>query len=242
MIDAIRSEWIKFRSVRSTVILLLAGGGLTVLIALIAIGQADDGETYRLTDISGGVQLAVFLFGTLGVQILGQEYRFNTIRTTFTATPNRLKVVLAKVVVVAAACAAMAIVMLAVCVALGSMLLEGFELDGVDERTIWATALFAAGWATFGVAVAAIIRQPVAGIVVLLIEAFVLELILIGLVPALAEWMPFNNGFQMTYRLDTPSGGEEPELRAVLDGGIYFFAFTAGLLAIGAALVRRRDA
>src|SRR5699024_161180 len=109
MLNSIRSEWIKFRSVRSTLLLLGAGGALTVLFAvLIARDLARDQQTFHLTDISAGSNIAVYLFGALGVQIIGQEYRFNTIRSTFLATPKRLRVYLAKMIVVSAAVAAMA--------------------------------------------------------------------------------------------------------------------------------------
>ena len=54
----------------------------------------------NLGNVIGGVQVAIFLFGTLGVQIIGQEYRFNTIRPTFTAAPWRMRVLAAKLVVV----------------------------------------------------------------------------------------------------------------------------------------------
>ena len=53
-----------------------------------------------LTDITGGVVFATLLFGMLGVQVIGQEYRFNTIRPTFTAAPRRLRVIVAKLIVV----------------------------------------------------------------------------------------------------------------------------------------------
>ncbi len=90
MIATMNAEWIKFRSVRSTLVLLFAGGLLTVAIALLVINDIKGQDrAFNLTDISFGVQLSVFLFGALGVQVLGQEYRFNTIRNTFSTSPVR---------------------------------------------------------------------------------------------------------------------------------------------------------
>ena len=60
-------------------------------------------DAHNLTDLTVGVSLACLLFGVLGVQVIGQEYRFNTIRPTFTAAPRRLPVVLAKLIVVCSA-------------------------------------------------------------------------------------------------------------------------------------------
>lgn len=242
MINAIRSEWIKFRSVRSNLILLAAGAALTIAIGGLQINDlADNGNAlFRLSDINAGVQIAVFLFGALGVQILGQEYRFNTIRPTFSATPNRGKVLAAKFVVVTVACAAVTLAMMAVLALMGSLFLPRFEMDSVDFRIIWSTALFAAGWSAMGLGVGAILRQPIAGIIVLLVEGTVAEGILVSIFHGLAKWAPFQNGVQMTGR---PSDYEQDIVyRSILGGGIYFFLVMAVVLGIGVVLAQRRDA
>jgi ABC-2 type transport system permease protein len=239
VIDLIRSEWIKFRSVRSTLIMLAAAGVLTVLFAvLIANDQRTSMDGYgNLGNVIGGVQVAIFLFGTLGVQVIGQEYRFNTIRPTFTAAPWRMQVLVAKLVVVAVAAAIVTVVMLAVSAAIGAAMLPRFEIDSVDHRIIWATVLFAVGWTMYGMALGAIIRQPIAAIVILLIEGLVAEPLLATLLDWTGPWLPFQNGIQMTQR----SG--DPELfRPIFAGGVYFFIVTFVLWGIGAYLVNRRDA
>ncbi|HWJ63824.1 MAG TPA: ABC transporter permease [Acidimicrobiales bacterium] len=239
MIDLIRSEWIKFRSVRSTLIMALAGGALTVLFAVL-IANDQRGDSFRSTnhfgDVTAGVTVAIFLFGTLGVQIIGQEYRFNTIRPTLTAAPWRMRVLVAKLVVVCLATAVVAAIMLAICALIGTLMLDPFTIDGVDQRIIWATILFAMGWAMYGMALGAIVRQPIAGIVILLIQGLVAEPLLAQFVKATAEWVPFQNGVQMTAR------GSDDLFRPVLSGGIYFFVFTFVLWGIGAYLVNKRDA
>lgn len=237
----IRAEWLKFRSVRSTVVTLGLAGVIVVLVAVLVArdiqGDAFRSETTNLSGLTGGVSFAALLFGVLGVQIIGQEYRFNTIRTTFTAAPHRTRVLLAKLIVVSSACAAVSLVMMAVCWAVGTAILDDFEMDGTDVRIIWATALFSALWAGAGMAVGAIVRQPIAGILVLLGESLVLENLIFGLYPWTARWMPFSNGFQMTLRNDGAN-----ELRSTLEGGLYFAAVVIVLWAIGAYLVNRRDA
>ncbi len=241
MIDLIRSEMIKFRSVRSTVVVLLAAIGITVLFALLQANDLSDGsETVHLGDINAGASLSAFLFGALGVQVIGQEYRFNTIRTTFAAVPIRWKVLLAKLVVVVTACALAALAMMLVCVAIGFAVLDNFDIDGLDQRLLWGTALFAAGWSAMGLGVGAIVRQPIAGILILLGEGFVLESIIVQVFKWTAPWLPFLNGVQMMSRSD--QGTSDIELRSVLGGGIYFFVVTAIVLAIGAVLASRRDA
>jgi ABC-2 type transport system permease protein len=241
VINVIRSEWIKFRSVRSSVVLITSAG---VLVAVVAFFVARDvnkhGRVGHLSDMTSGLPLALFLFGALGVQILGQEYRFSTIRPTFTAVPQRLRVLVAKLLVVTVATAAVTVIMLGICALIGSAMLDRYVIDGVDHRVILGTILFAMGWTALGMGVGAIVRQPIAGMLILLVEGFVLENIARGLFHSAGKWLPFNNGLQMTYR---PDQGEGPNyLRSVLGGGIYFFIVVAIVWGVGAYLAQRRDA
>ncbi|MCB1039375.1 MAG: hypothetical protein KDA94_07595, partial [Acidimicrobiales bacterium] len=66
MIDLLRSEWIKFRSVRSTVVTLLLAGAIVVLVAVLVAVNTDEGAHTNLTGITGGVSFATLLFGVLG--------------------------------------------------------------------------------------------------------------------------------------------------------------------------------
>lgn len=274
MTNLLRSEWIKFRSVRSTLVVLLLAGALVVLIAVLAAndlsdetsgfecrqstdatgqpiesepnGFCENGGTMvrtahvsHLTDITVGVTIAAVLFGVLGVQVIGQEYRFNTIRPTFTAAPHRLRVLVAKLVVVTTACAVVSAVMVAVCWAIGSMMLDDFAVDGVDRRAALGIVLFSMAWSAIGMGVGEILRQPIAAIPILLGEAFVAEGIIGALIDSTLKWLPFSNGIQMTLRNE---GDASTELQSVLGGGIYFFVVAAVVWGIGAVLVNRRDA
>ena len=80
MTAVIHSEWIKLRSVRSNLIVLTVAVLLAVGVAIIVAIVADPSPDNDITLATGGVQIANLLFGILGVQIIGQEYRFNTIR------------------------------------------------------------------------------------------------------------------------------------------------------------------
>lgn len=244
MIDTIRSEWIKFKSVRSTVLLLLAGGLLTVLFAvLIANDVKGDDRVFNLTDISAGSTIAVYLFGALGVQIIGQEYRFNTIRSTFAATPNRTRVLVAKMIVVSVTVAVMALLMQLVCILIGNLMLDPFEIDSTDRGVIVGTIVFAIGWTLVGLGLGAILRQPIAAIILLLVEGAIAENILMSLFSWTSPWLPYANGSQMMFRV----GDRHPDdpmfhLRDTGSGGIYFFMVTAAIVALGIVLVNRRDA
>lgn len=281
MIDVIRSEWIKLRSVRSTLVLLVLAGAIVVLVAVLTANDLRDDTTVtcepaaaaptttttvpqggfgidepgcgpgfdvvetpvpvNLTSLTGGVSFAVLLFGVLGVQIIGQEYRFNTIRPTFTAVPNRRKVLVAKLIVVATSTAIVSALMVAFCWLVGTLMVDQFAIDGADHRVMWAIPLFVALWTTAGLGVGAIVRQPIAGILILLGESLVLENIVGNLFERTFPWLPFANGFQMTLRV-SESTGDGPELRPVLEGGIYFAIVCIAIFLIGMVLADRRDA
>jgi hypothetical protein len=145
----------------------------------------------------------------------------------------------AKLVVISTAAVVVSVLMVAFCWLVGQAMLDDFRVDATDRRVAVGIVVFSAGWTMFGVGVGAIVRQPVAGILVLLGDAFVVENLLVNLVRSSGPWLPFLNGFQMTLRED----GEGPShLQSVLGGGVYFFAVVAVVVAVGMVLTQRRDA
>ncbi len=102
------SEWIKIRTVRSTIwcfgILILLIVGIGMLIAtLTEVGdQSFDADTSRSLSVligTAGVNVAVLIAAVLGALIITGEYSTGMIRSTFTAVPRRTGAVLAKIVV-----------------------------------------------------------------------------------------------------------------------------------------------
>lgn len=102
---AIVSEWVKFRTLRSSVWLIAAA-----ILGMIAIGLLVAFNTRHLAaniqsndaDPSGPLQgyyLAIYLMGALGVVFVSGEYGTGMIRSTLTAVPRRLPVVWAKALV-----------------------------------------------------------------------------------------------------------------------------------------------
>lgn len=103
------SEWIKMRSVRSTMWSLFAMTLITVGVAVIAgITVTHQWNTFslsdRLTFDPTGISLRGLLFsqlviGVLGVLIISAEYGTSTIRATLSAVPHRPLVLATKAVV-----------------------------------------------------------------------------------------------------------------------------------------------
>ncbi|WP_371676633.1 ABC transporter permease [Streptomyces sp. NBC_01276] len=99
---ALASEWTKLRSVRSTVWTLGSLVALVVGIGMLAVLQTDSGDYASIPFVAPAVfgmivgQLAVIVLGVLTVS---SEYGTGLIRTTFTAAPDRLRVLTAKYLV-----------------------------------------------------------------------------------------------------------------------------------------------
>ena len=105
MRGALRYEWMRLRTLRSTwwltgLSLLIAG-----LLGLSALGLKGTLTVVNYGDIlTGGGGGAVFLdsilLSMIGVFAIGHEYRYGTIRPTLSALPRRSTVLAAKVLIV----------------------------------------------------------------------------------------------------------------------------------------------
>ncbi|WP_245979805.1 ABC transporter permease [Gryllotalpicola protaetiae] len=111
----VRSEWIKLRSIRSTVwcfaILFVLNIGFPILIASVGnFGGAtnphlsgDSAGTIAVTVTTLGVNFTSLVVAVLGVLIISGEYATGMVRGTFTADPRRTGAFLAKALVLAIA-------------------------------------------------------------------------------------------------------------------------------------------
>lgn len=109
VLSATKSEWIKFRSVRSTILGIIVTFLLTIgLGALIAVAvrghYAQMNPLRKLTfdPVStslGGTLFAQFAVGVIGALFITSEYSSGSIRSTLTAVPHRTQVAVAKLIV-----------------------------------------------------------------------------------------------------------------------------------------------
>jgi hypothetical protein len=111
--DVLASEWIKFRSVRSTYLTLLVAAVAAVSIGYLvthsdathwpAMSAAARAAFDPVGDSFAGLGIAQLAFGALGVLAISSEYATGLIRTTFASVPRRRAVIAAKAAVVGAA-------------------------------------------------------------------------------------------------------------------------------------------
>jgi ABC-2 type transport system permease protein len=101
----VRSEWLKFRSVRSSitgvVVTLVLTIGLAALVTWLdphplVDHHAHEGDVRSRLLSLVGVILAQFAVGVIGALFVTSEYSSGSMRTTLTAVPKRIELMLAK--------------------------------------------------------------------------------------------------------------------------------------------------
>lgn len=251
-IDVIRGEWIKFWSVRSTSVTLLASAAITIVFGMIfsAVAESEGqppGPAAFLTDpvdvALGGVGLTEMIVGVLGVMFVAGEYSTGLIRTAFAAVGKRGRVLRAKSTVVAAATFAVSLVGTFGAVVAGQAVYAGSEptvpvTDVLD--IIASTSLYLTGIALIGVAFGFLFRSTAAGIGTLVGGVFIgpnlLNLLPESITDVFLKYLPSEAGAAMMARTTTPDMLSTGSAYAV------FFAWVFGLLCLAGLLVNRRDA
>ncbi|UPK74465.1 hypothetical protein MU582_18815 [Nocardioidaceae bacterium SCSIO 66511] len=272
MIAALRYEWMRMLTIRSTYWLIIGTLGLyflaTMGVALITRsvqGSTSGGAQVDAAIITLGAStgfaplLMAYILGIIGVFSMGHEYRHQMIRATLTAVPKRLAVVAAKaltVAVVAAVAAALAMLVgyFNAAVFSGRDVSFDAELRGLILGVMTYTALFALA----GMAFAGLARNQTGAIVLMLampivIEPIVRTILLIkaattgdpGAIGTLAKFLPFEAGGKLYTRADVSDMIDTlsgVEPFGAVGGGICMAVFVAALLGLMTFLFLRRDA
>ncbi len=171
----IRSEWTKFRSLRSTLYTLLLAVvlmiGLGALLAGIAASQPrglDTGATAISTSLTGTF-FAQLSIAVLGVLLITGEYSTGMIRASLAVVPARLPVLWGKLAVCAGAVFLTMLVSSFIAFMVGQALLSGKHLnaslsDPGALRSIFGAALYLTVAAITALALGALLRNTAAAI------------------------------------------------------------------------------
>ena len=215
--DVLRSEWTKFRSVRSTfwaltvtVVLGIALGA--VISAATAHSYARFSVSEKLswdpTGVSGsGMAIAQLAIAVLGVLCISSEYSSGMIRTSLIAVPKRGRVLAAKSLVFAAVTFVVGEVTSFAAFFAGQALISGHAPDAAlgdpgVARAVVGAGLYLAALAVLSVAAGTLLRHPAAAIAGMMAVVLVLPLIAQALPDSwrnpVTEFWPTQAGSQLT--------------------------------------------
>jgi ABC-2 type transport system permease protein len=241
--DLVRSEWAKFRTVRSTYWSLIAAVAAMVGLGAI-ISAAQSGHQAGFDPVSSslsGVLLAQLAIGVLGVLFVTSEYSTGMIRTTFTAAPQRRSVIAAKAAVFAAVALVVGTVTSLVTFLVGQAVASnGVSLTSPGAlRSVIGVGLYLGLLAVFAVGLGTVIRSTAGAI------ASVFGLILV--LPAIAAALPTSIRDSVDKYL--PGNAGQAIFHTIRDTstlspwvGLGVFAlYAAAALGAGLFLVGRRD-
>lgn len=271
----IRSETLKLLSIRSTLwayaVLAAVTIGVTAQVsaatnfAWIEEGLTQEGMQAAAVDaVATSTDINVLVVSVLGVLMIAGEYSTGTIRSTFTAVPRRVPVLIAKYLVFGVVTSLVGVLALAVAVPISLGMLAGNDIHVLlDDPDYWLTTISSVGYLAavglIALGIGAILRNVVSGVTVALGFLFVLPLAL-GLVGGLLEsqtWLrnivmvlPFNLGSALTTHpgyAEFASPGtpleSEPGVWVVepWHGALGLVAWVILLLLVAIAVIRRRD-
>jgi ABC-2 type transport system permease protein len=208
------SEWIKFRSLRSSVWTLLAAVVLSIGIgALFSAVSASQYHTFSPADRASfnpistslnGTLFSQLAIGVLGVLLISGEYSTGMIRASLTVVPKRLPMLWAKLVVFAGVVFALTLVTSFVSFFLGQALLSSHHLNASISapgalRSVIGAALYVTVAGMIGMALGALLRNTAAGISTFVAAFFV--------IPPLTDLLPASWSSHFAQYLPSDAGG-----------------------------------
>lgn len=247
---AVKAEWIKWRSLRSTwVVLGAAVLGMLVIGVIVAFNTRHLTGNQDANDLSPsatlqGYYLGQLLIGALGVLFVSSEFSTGMIRSTFAAVPKRLPVLWAKLavffVITAVAMTAITVITFLTSQAVISQSRTGFSLsDPGVWRVVLGTSLYMVLAGVIGGMIGWMVRSTPGSLVSFFALIFVVPQLfsLFGSSGKhIAQFFPSQAGGAFTM-----SQPEAPHLSPGV-GVLVLCAWAAAATVAAAVTLRRRDA
>lgn len=254
MIAALRYEWRRLSSIRSTwIISVIAFAQAVGFIWLFTQftssidmgGPAGEPSAVAFSSIVPFIFLPFFplIVSTLAAQAFGHDYRHGTIRLTLSSFPRRGQILFARVFMLLGFVTFLSA--LTVGAAVGIVELNASTTGGMDWNSFAVTALklwaYLLGYMLICMALVVLTRIMALGIVIPLVMVLIVEnlLIVLGMWKAqwLTEWVPFTNATSWVTEMNGGDGAPD------LSGTPWPFFGLAAILSV-AAIYRfmRKDA
>jgi ABC-2 type transport system permease protein len=255
-VRTVRSEIIKFRSLRSNWVTLISTifsifffGAISSFSAIGGVDTGDGPDFASLDPVSvvlSGTNFALLIVGVFGAVLGAREYASGMIKLTFTAVPNRLNVLWAKLLVFLVAMLPGVLISTLLVFNVGMGILESGGADTVAwddpgvSRAVIGAALYVVGIGVIGLGLGVLLRNIAGSIGMLIGGVLFVPSLLTALLPAswseVLKYLPSNAGRSFTEIYEIPN---------LLDAetGIWVFACWVVLAIFVTALqMQKRDA
>jgi ABC-2 type transport system permease protein len=261
----VRSEWIKFRTLRSTIWTLATTVVLMVGISLLfawgvtsSTGQGgnpnDFGGLTGANVATGGYFFGQLTLAVLGVLVISGEYSTGMIRSTLAAVPTRLPALWAKALVLGVtsfvvSCIAIGISVLATRAMLAPLDLAVDLGDPEQVRILLGAALYLTTIALLAYAFGALLRHSAAALAAVLGLLLVVEnvflLIPLTFFEKVSPFLPSTAGAQLMMpqaQIDLMATTATGAVLSPWEGFAVLVAWVVVLLTAAAVLLKRRNA
>ena len=239
----VHAELLKLRTTR------MFWGNVIAVLALVPFGvalQVSGGQepldsADGISQVMAAASSGALLLLVIGILMTAGEFRHGTATSTFLISPDRRRVIGAKLAAAAlvGAVIALASVLLTLAVALPWLAAEDVAVSAYTSEVVAALLGSVAATvlgAVVGVGFGTMVRNQTAAITIALVWTQVVEGILVGFVPEVGKWLPGGAASALA-GVSTPNGGLLPVGAAAVLLMVYGLAFAAA----GASSLVRRD-
>lgn len=245
MTPLLRAELIKLRTTRTFLALTAVALGTSLLITTLVSLLSEPTADAVLTDVFTADTSALFIVILAIVGITG-EWRHRTITSSLLAAPDRLRFLIAKTLAFAAAGVLLSLLISITIAVVGMVILSSRDLPtpelGELVGQIIRNAEVAGLLGAFGLALGTLVRNQPVAIVGVLLLAFAIEPVLVGLAPDVGRFMPFSALSGAIQEIPADNiGNDDLELLSPGLAVLAMLAWIGSAFAIGATLLLRRD-
>jgi len=256
-VNILRSEWLKWRTVRMHWLLVGIAMGLPIVVSILTAifrndGMLDKSSVYEL--VLGTSFVTAILSGVAAAVVTSGEYGHLTIRPTFAAMPRRGVVLAAKALLTLLIGIATQVVVLVVAITASFSILDSRGILSTQPvadamPAMIGSVAFVAMLALVGHALGALFRSAPLSITTIILWPLLVENIIGALLVAITDnesvldWLPFRIGFEMlSYSaFDMGDGGMFSDGPTRLQASLYFGAVSLGLTLLASLVASRRD-
>jgi ABC-2 type transport system permease protein len=245
MKDLIRAEWLKLRTTRifwAYVAAALAFVPASVALSITGVNHATRlSNSESLRDVMSAASSGGLVVLLIGISMVAGEFRHNTASTTFLITPQRGRVVTAKLIAGSIVAVGITVIasLMTLAVALPWLAARDVEVRLLSDDVgvpIAGALLSTVLAAVVGIGLGALLTNQTLAITVVVVWTATVEPLLVGFVPEVARWFPGGAASSLAGTA-TAEGGLLPFWGAA----VLLAGYGLALAAAGTRLVVRRD-